>query len=108
MRILADLAATVEEWSRLKKYLTGEDPEISASAAGLALEIAGPEDKSAAIDILIAKVPYVNGCVQKEIDNCLAKHYDIAMRQRRLQNNIQIRWKEDHIFRDKPRTTFWR
>jgi HEAT repeat protein len=81
MRILADLTVTVDEWSRLKEFLTNDDPEISASVAGIALEIADPEDRRAAIDILIAKVPYVNWCIQKEIENCLAKHYNIALRQ---------------------------
>jgi len=92
MRILADLTVTVKESSRLKEFLNDNDPEISISAARIALENANSEDKCAAIETLIGKITDANWYNKMEIENGLVKHYDVAERdikgqieQRRMQ-----------------------
>ena len=80
-RILADLTVAVEEWPRFKELLNDDDPEISISAARIALDIAGLEDKNAVIKTLIGKIPSANWYSQAEIENCLLKHYGVARRE---------------------------
>ena len=81
MRILADLNVTKDDWPRLKELLRDNDPEISISAARVALDSAIPEDKCAAIETLIGRITYANWCVQAEIENSLVKHYGVAQRE---------------------------
>jgi HEAT repeat protein len=81
MRILADETVTVEEWPRLKEFLHDDDPEISISAARMALDIADPEGKKTALKTLMGKIPFVNWYSQTEIESCLVKHYGFAYEQ---------------------------
>jgi hypothetical protein len=81
MRILADLTVTMDEWSGLKEFLHDDDPEISISAARMALDIAGSEDKKTALITLMGKIPFVNWYSQTEIESCLVKHYGFAYEQ---------------------------
>jgi len=80
MRILAVLTVTAEEWPGIKELLNDDDPEISISAARIALEIDDFEDKRGAIGMLIEKIPHTNWYVQTEIENGLVKHYGVAGR----------------------------
>jgi hypothetical protein len=86
-RILSEMAVTVEEWSRLKKFLNDDDQEIAILAAGIALKIVDSEDKNAAIEKIIGKIPYAGWNVQMEIEKCLVKNYSIA--QRSIEKHIE-------------------
>jgi len=87
MHILADLTVTAEEWPRFKEFLNDNDPEISISAARVALDSAFPEDKCAAIETLIGKIPHAGWYVQMEIETCLVRNYSIA--QRSIEKHIE-------------------
>ena len=87
MHILAALTVTAEEWPRLKEFLHDNDPEISISAARVALDSAFPEDKCAAIETLIGKIPHAGWYVQMEIETCLVRNYSIA--QRSIEKHIE-------------------
>jgi len=92
VHLLVDMTMTAEEWSKIKYLLYDNDPEISVSAARIALKIGDFEDKRTAIGILVEKIPHTSWYVQMEIENTLVKHYAVAGRnikdwieQRRMQ-----------------------
>lgn len=78
MRILAALTVTVAEWRKLKELLGDCDPEVSITAARIALDAANSEDRSKFVRTMIGKIPYVSWYVQTEIENCFVKHYDVV------------------------------
>ena len=78
VRILADLPPDADEWPALRDLLQEADAEIAVVAACIALKIAPPEDKKAAIETLIETIPHASWYVQVNIENCLLKHFGIA------------------------------
>ncbi len=81
MRILANLPVTAKDWPIIKKMFHDDDPEISTLAIRLALDIAGLEEKKTIIEKLIGRIPFVNWCVDMEIEDCLVKHYNVAKKE---------------------------
>ena len=78
MRVLANLPLTVKDWCIIKKMFHDNDPEISTLAARLALGIVNLKQKKTILRKLIEKIPFANWSVDKEIEDCLVKYYDIA------------------------------
>jgi hypothetical protein len=78
LRILARLKLPVEDWERLKCLLADPDPEIALRAAEIALAIAGPADRGAAVERLLGVLSQGDGYLQLEAKSCLRRHYVAA------------------------------
>lgn len=78
INILSNLALTAGDWPDVKILFSDPDPEISTTAARIALQIAGHEQKKNILKKIIRKIPFVNWDVTAEIENCLVGNYDLA------------------------------
>lgn len=78
LRILAAMAVTVEDWSKLKVLLKDDDAEITVLTALIAMNLLDFKDKIRAVRVMIGKIPSVNWYVQTEVENCLVVNYAIV------------------------------
>lgn len=81
INILSHLSLTNRDWPTIKILFSDPDPEISTTAARIALQIAGHEQKKNILKRLVGKIPFVNWDINAEIENCLVDNYDLAKKE---------------------------
>lgn len=89
LRILSDLRASEEDWSKLIHLIEENDPDVVITACRIGLELAPLPDKWRAVRRLIDMLPRADSFLRTEARAALADHFDVA--QEAVQDEIARR-----------------
>jgi len=78
LRLLLEGRIGQREWMSLRSLLKEGDAEIAATTARLGMEVAGEQEKSALIAVLLSCVDKSDWFLRSEISEALLAHYDLA------------------------------
>lgn len=78
LRILADLKAAAEDWTKMRQCLEEDDPEMVITCARIALEIAPRPEQLRAVRRLIEMLPRGDWFLRGDARAALLEHFDIS------------------------------